>query len=109
YVLSAEHVTSLPSHCYTLYSVGDIANGDILNALAPEALVVLFSSKQSLPQLQRKSVLEEHFMTEQAALERWLEKHDIILANLMSNIEKSNQALDTLLGSSNVQAEFLHK
>ena len=110
YVLKPDDVTTLPSPCFTLYSVGETISPHLLEKLTPDALVVLYQSRQpELAHLKNKSVLEDRVTSEESELTSWLHHHKINLEELGSNMEAANEALDTLLGSTNLQTEFLHK
>lgn len=109
YVLTEKELSSLPTHCFTLYSIADLPKLSTLKQLPADALVVPFSRQKNLEGIEKKKALEARIKTEENAVISWLGSHKIKLEGLMHDIEKSNEALDTLLGSNNLQSEFLHR
>ncbi len=109
YVITANDLSTLPAHCYTLYNFSKLPEVSLLKLLPADALVVSYSEKVALTGIYEKSVLEERILTEESKLTSWLEKQHIVLDDLKDSIEKANEALDTLLSSNNLQSEFLHK
>lgn len=109
YVVSNSSLHSLPSHCYTLYAADSLPDVSLLKVLPADALIVAYGSKAELAGIHSKSVLEERLLTEEAEITKWLQKSAIDLNDLPRDINKANEALDTLLGSNSLQAEFLHR
>ncbi len=108
YVINSEQLSSLPAHCYTLYNFSKLPDLSLLKLLPTDSLIVSYGEKVQLAGIHEKSVLEERILTEEASLTKWLENHHIVIDELKSNIEKANEALDTLLSSSSLQSNFLH-
>lgn len=106
YVLGSKNIESLPAHCLTFYSLDELPE-ELLASLAPEALVVSYHEKIELANFYEKEVLEERVQTVESALVSWLKSHKIDIDSVADNLEKANEALDTLLGSNKLQNEFL--
>jgi hypothetical protein len=109
YVVTPKELSILPAHCYTLYNFSKLPEVSLLKLLPADSLVVSYSEETTLAGIYEKSVLEERILTEESKLISWLEKQHIVLDDLKENIEKANEALDTLLSSNNLQSEFLHR
>lgn len=109
FIMDPKQLSTLPAHCYTLYNFSQLPEPTLLKLLPTDSLIVSYSEKIQLSGIYEKSVLEEQILTEEALLTRWLEHHHIVIDELKNNIEKANEALDTLLSSSNLQSNFLHK
>lgn len=109
YIASPAELAAFPSRCFTLYSLTTLPDIASLALLPPEALVVAYQEPCELKGFYNKSVVEERVQTEEAALLKWLEQHHIDLKTLSGDMEKTNEALDTLLSSNSLQSEFLHK
>lgn len=110
YLLKPDQIETLPAHCYTLYSLAPEVSPMVLDGLAADALLVLYQTKQpSLSHLKEKANLEHRLQLEEKDILGWLEKQGIVIANLQDNLDATNEALDTLLSSGKLQAEFLHK
>lgn len=108
YVLSFEALTTLPAHCFTLYSTNKLPAITQLKLMPADSLVVAYQEKAELSGIYNKSVLEERVLTEEAILIKWLSRHSIDLGQLPHSIEHANEALDVLLSSNNLQTEFLN-
>lgn len=106
YILKPD-TTLIPAHCYTLYSPGKV-NQDLLTNLISGSLSVLYQTRQPIAGLQPKKVLEERVKEAESALINWLAHIEVDLNDIVE-LEKTNEALDTILSSNNLQAEFLHK
>lgn len=108
HVLSPDQLKQIPSPCFTVYVIGQITNTEIFEQLSADALIVSTQNDvKKLPLTADKSELEEKVFQEENALLSWLKEQDIDLASLVSNMELTNEALDTLLSSSILQNEFL--
>lgn len=107
YVLSYSELTALPKNCFTLYVLSELLRTDIFEQLAPNGLVVTYHKPiKNLAGFGNKSILEESVQTEEANLVKWLKAKAIDLSILSESVEKTNEALDTLLSSPSLQAEF---
>lgn len=109
FIISPNELSILPAHCYTLYNFSQLPEPTLLKLLPANSLIVSYGEKIPLTGIHEKSVLEERILTEEALLTKWLEQHHIVIDELKNNIEKANEALDTLLSSNNLQSSFLHK
>jgi hypothetical protein len=107
YVLTPARLESLPLHCYTLYSIADLPPLELLKLLPSDSLVVAYSQRSELAGFYSKGVLEEKILTQEAKLTKWLRNNHIEIDILATELEKANEALDTLLSSSQLQSEFL--
>lgn len=109
YIINPKSLNTLPTNCFTLYSFTTLPAEPVIALLAPDALVVAYKEQMPPKNLISKSVLEEHVLSVEAELLSWLEKHHIDIEIINTDIEKANEALDTILGSTALQAEFLSK
>lgn len=107
YILTDKQPNALPAHCFTLYDLQTQPEESLLSALAPEALVVSYGKKIDLKNFYEKEVLEEQVQTVESGLVSWLKSYKIDIDLLVDDLEKANEALDTLLSSSKLQNEFL--
>lgn len=109
YILNKNQLESLPLHCYTLYYAQELPATTTLKLLPANSLIVAFEKKHELKGFYAKSTLEESVQTAEAELLGWLESQSISISALEDNLEKANEALDLLLSSANLQAEFSAK
>jgi hypothetical protein len=110
YVLDAKNVTSLPAKCYTLYAPEGLPEKELLNKLAPEALVVAYGPVKDVPaNLYAKLSVEQEAKNSEKDLVDWLKTHKIDITRLDEDMENCNDALDTILSSSRLCSEFIHK
>ena len=82
YSLKPEQLSTLPIHCYTLYSLATLPELSLLKLLPADALIVSYGKESSVAGVHKKSVLEERILTEEAQLLTWLTKHHIELDEL---------------------------
>jgi hypothetical protein len=109
YVLSEADFKTLPGHCYTLYATTKLPDTSTLKLLPADSLIVAYQTETVVADIHPKSVIEERLLSEESALIEWLAKHAIQIDVLKQDVEKANEALDTLLSSNSLQSEFLHK
>ncbi len=110
YVGSASDTSSVPAHCFTLYTTEELPSEEFLSLLSPESLVVAPKHlKKDILGFDSKNVLEEKLLKDESNLVNWLRAKAILLDDLQSDVEKSNEALDTILSSASLQSEFISK
>jgi hypothetical protein len=107
YILKADELSTLPTNCFTLYATTDVKS-EALSKISPDGLAVLYQAKHELAGFEPKQMLFKKFQTAQTELTTWLGTHGIVLSEL-EDLEKSNEALDTLLSSTRLQTEFLQR
>lgn len=107
YIIDPTVFKTLPLHCFTVYYTTPFTQeAPVLQSLPEHALVVAFQAKKLTTAFLPKSELEEYVRVEEDILVRWLQEHEIYIESLVSDIDKANDALDLLLGSTSLQAEF---
>lgn len=109
YILQESKLDSIPNDCYTVYCLDQFIDSKNLTSLPADSLVVSFTQPLELHDLVPKKELENKTLTVEKELINWLKTKSIEITNLKHNMEKANEALDTLLSSSNTQSEFLIK
>ena len=107
YVISLTQLQSLPLHCFTLYCLTQLPDNKVIKLLPSESLIVAYGQEHERQGLYSKSVLVEKILTQEAAVIKWLVENHIEIDLLSTELEKANEALDTLLSSSVLQTEFL--
>lgn len=105
YFITPDQIDSLPINCYTIYLVSDTVEAALYDRLPAESLVVSAKALKN-PILKDKQLLVKELRSQTDKLVTWLYEQSIPLADLASDMQLSNEALDKLLSSNKLRSEF---
>lgn len=109
YIVDSSALEVLPLHCFTVFALDQMISEEALTALPEDTLIVSFEETPANLDLLEKKSLEKRLTAQHGEITAWLGSHHIDLDQISTDIEKSNEALDTLLSSSALQTEFALK